>query len=97
MRELLPNADLFGVLIDPRMASSELQGDGGARRRAAAHCPKATSEREIDAAFATLVQQRAGALTSPFFVTRAHYLITLAARHSVPRCTSGANGSRRAA
>jgi putative ABC transport system substrate-binding protein len=91
MRELLPNADLFGVLIDPRMASSELQGeDTEAAGRAVGRrliVLRATSEREIDAAFATLVERRAGALlvtSSPFFVTQTHYLITLAARHSLP-------------
>jgi ABC-type uncharacterized transport system substrate-binding protein len=91
MRELLPNADLFGVLIDPRMASAELQGeDTEAAGRAVGQrliVLRATSEREIDAAFATLVERRAGALlvtSSPFFVTQTHYLITLAARHSLP-------------
>jgi putative ABC transport system substrate-binding protein len=91
MRELLPNADLFGVLIDPRMASSELQvQDTDAAGRVVGQqliTLRATSEREIDAAFATLVERRAGALlvtSSPFFVTQTHYLITLAARHSLP-------------
>jgi putative tryptophan/tyrosine transport system substrate-binding protein len=91
MRELLPNADLFGVLIDPRMASSELQvQDTDAAGRVVGQrliALRATSEREIDAAFATLVERRAGALlvtSSPFFVTQTHYLITLAARHSLP-------------
>ena len=91
MRELLPNADQFGVLIDPRMASSELQvQDTDAAGRVVGQrliTLRATSEREIDAAFATLVERRAGALlvtSSPFFVTQMHYLITLAARHSLP-------------
>jgi putative tryptophan/tyrosine transport system substrate-binding protein len=91
MRELMPNANPFALLIDPRMASSESQAnDTEAAGRAVGQrliVLRASTEREIDAAFATLVQQRAGALlvaTSPFFVTRAHYLITLAARHSLP-------------
>jgi putative ABC transport system substrate-binding protein len=92
MRELLPNADLFALLIDPKMASSaESQAaDTETAGRAVGQrliVLRASTEREIDAAFATLAQQRAGALlvaTSPFFVTRAHYLITLAARHSLP-------------
>ena len=92
MRELLPNADPFALLIDPKMASSaESQADETeAAGRAVGQrliVLRASTEREIDAAFATLVQQRAGALlvaTSPFFFTRAHYLITLAARHSLP-------------
>jgi putative ABC transport system substrate-binding protein len=91
MRELQPNADLFGVLIDPRMASAESQADDTeAAARAVGQrliVLRASSEREIDEAFATLVQQRAGVLlvaSSPFFVTKTHYLITLAARHSLP-------------
>src|SRR5262249_14963208 len=91
MRELLPNADLFGVLVDPRMPSAVLQADDTeAAGRAIGQrltVLKASSEGEIDAAFATLVQQRAGALlvaASPLFVTKTHYLITLAARHSLP-------------
>jgi putative ABC transport system substrate-binding protein len=48
---------------------------------------KATSESEIDAAFATLVQLRADALlvgTDPFLSSRREQLVTLAARHAVP-------------
>ena len=48
---------------------------------------RASNEGEIDAAFASLTQQRASALlvaTSPFVVTQAHYLVTLAARYSLP-------------
>jgi putative tryptophan/tyrosine transport system substrate-binding protein len=47
---------------------------------------RASSEGEIDSAFTTLVSQRAGALivlASPFYFTRAHYIITLVARHSL--------------
>jgi putative ABC transport system substrate-binding protein len=47
----------------------------------------ASSESEIDATVAALVQQVAGALlvtASPFFFTRADYLIGLMARHALP-------------
>ena len=91
MRELLPNADFFGLLVDPRIAAAESQAsETEAAGRALGQrflVLRARTEREIDAAFATLVQQRAGALLvvpSPFFFSRAHYLITLAARHSLP-------------
>jgi putative tryptophan/tyrosine transport system substrate-binding protein len=91
MRELLPNADLFALLLDPHMASAESQA---AETEAAGRTTgqrflvlRASSEGEIDSAFTTLVSQRAGALivlASPFYFTRAHYIITLAARHSLP-------------
>jgi putative ABC transport system substrate-binding protein len=91
MRELLPNVDFFGLLVDPRLASAESQADeteaAGRAMGQRVLVLRATTEREIDAAFATLVRQRAGALLvvgSPFFFTQAHYLITLAARHSLP-------------
>ena len=48
---------------------------------------RASSEREFEMAFATLVQQRAGGLvigTDAFFNSRSRQLAALAARHSVP-------------
>jgi putative tryptophan/tyrosine transport system substrate-binding protein len=91
MRELLPNADFFGLLVDPRIAAAEAQAsETEAAGRALGRrflVLRARTEREIDAAFAMLVQQRAEALLvipSPFFFSQAHYLITLAARHSLP-------------
>ena len=51
----------------------------------------AQSTREIDAAFATIVQSRAGALligASPLFNNRRRQLAALAARHGVPAISS---------
>ena len=48
---------------------------------------RANVESDFDAAFATLVQHRAGALlvcASPFFNTRRQQLVVLAARHGMP-------------
>ena len=56
-------------------------------RRVQLHILKASSESEIDAAFASLVQLQAGALlvgADPFFVGRREQLVALAARHAVP-------------
>jgi putative ABC transport system substrate-binding protein len=51
------------------------------------HFLKASTESEIDAAFAALVQQQAGALVvsaDPFFFSRRERIAALAARHAVP-------------
>ena len=51
------------------------------------HVLHASTERDIDAVFATLVQLRAGALVigaDPFFVSRSEQLAALALRHAVP-------------
>ena len=48
---------------------------------------KAGTESEIDAAFASLVQLRAGALVvvgDPLFINRREQLVALASRHAVP-------------
>ena len=61
---------------------------------------KAASEREFDAAFATLVQAGAGALLvlgSPTFLARRRQLVALAAAMRCPRVTRPANTRRSAA
>ena len=48
---------------------------------------KAGTADEIDAAFASLVQQRAAALvvtTNPFYLNRRDQIVALAARHAIP-------------
>ena len=48
---------------------------------------KTSSESDIDAAFATILQVRAGALLvgpGPFFNTRRNQIVALAARHAIP-------------
>ena len=91
LRELVPQASMIAMLVDPRMQFTEsLTANTQAAARSVGQqliILEASSERDIDAAFATFVQQRAGALlitASPFFFTRADHVIALAARHALP-------------
>ena len=66
LHELVPTARSIAVLVNPNNPSSRAENERsagrGAHPRAAAPCPQRQHEHEIDAAFATLVQLRAGAL-----------------------------------
>jgi putative tryptophan/tyrosine transport system substrate-binding protein len=89
--ELVPTATLIGLLVNPRSPNPE------AKKRAAQAAAAtlglqldvlhASTDAELDDAFATLVQKQAGALVTDadvFFTSRAERLAALAARHSMP-------------
>jgi putative ABC transport system substrate-binding protein len=64
------------------------------------HVLQASSEGELDTAFAALAGLRAGALlvcSDPYFNSRRDQIIALAARHAFPRSTNGATSPRPAA
>jgi putative ABC transport system substrate-binding protein len=91
LHELLPGAVRFAVLVDPTNPNAEpLIAD--ARAAAAAiglqiEVLTASTNRDIDTAFASLVQRRVGALLvgpNPFFASRSVQLVTLATLHRVP-------------
>ena len=90
LHELLPQAALIALLVDPNNPESifyEQNAQDGARalgRRLLVF--KAGTAREIDEAFAGLVEQRANAVmvAGPFYMTRAGTLAALAARHGLP-------------
>jgi putative ABC transport system substrate-binding protein len=91
MHELLPTAVAVGFLVKPNnpAGESELRGARVAARDLGLqiHALTASSERDIDAAFAALVRQRVGALlvgSDPFFGDSPRQLVALAARHGVP-------------
>jgi putative tryptophan/tyrosine transport system substrate-binding protein len=91
IHELVPAADLVAMLVNPSSPSAEVQSKE-VQQAAGPIGTKililnASTDGEIDAAFATLAQERAGALivsTDPFLRTRREQLVALAARHAVP-------------
>ena len=91
LRELVPTAALTAVLINPKGPSSEEQlKDVHEAARAVdqqIHILHASSEPELDTAFATLPSLRAGALlvgSDPYFNSRRDQIIALAARYVIP-------------
>jgi putative ABC transport system substrate-binding protein len=91
LRELVPGATIIAILVnlnEPAGDSIVRQVEEAARRVGQRIVVlRASTESEINAAFASLVRQRAGALlvgAGPFFVTRKDQLIAQAARHAIP-------------
>jgi putative ABC transport system substrate-binding protein len=91
LSELVPQPKVIALLANPNNSDAErLIGDVQEAARTKGRqlvILKASTEGEIDAAFATLVQLHAGALVlgaDPFFFSRREQLVTLAARHAVP-------------
>ena len=91
LHEMVPTATVMAVLINPTNPNAEAQSSA---MQAAArdiglqlHVLHATTERDFDTAFATLVQLRAGALVigaDVFLSNRSEQLAALALRHTVP-------------
>ena len=91
LHELVPAATIIGVLLNPSNPNVEFRLR---ELREAAHSLRqqiqvfnATSERDFDAVFATLVQQGAGALLvgdDPMLTAGREQLVALAARRAVP-------------
>ena len=91
LHEMIPQASLIAVLVNPtnpRVQSQLTEVQEAARTLAVQlHIRNAASERDFETAFASIVQQRAGAiivLADPFFFNRREQLIMLAARHGLP-------------
>jgi putative tryptophan/tyrosine transport system substrate-binding protein len=92
LRELVPQVTLIGYLVNSRLSPST---EPVTRDLVAAALTigrkivvlEASTEQEIDTAFATMVQLRVGALVvSPdaFLYSRRNKVVSLAARHAVP-------------
>jgi putative ABC transport system substrate-binding protein len=90
--EMVPAATVIAALVNPNNPYTEsLLRDLQAAARILGvqlHILRASAERDFDAAFATFVQLRAGALVlgtyDPFLASRSEQLAALTLRHSVP-------------
>ena len=91
LRELVPNLDTVGVLINPKnqLADTQLNDVRVAARSLGQpiYIAYASSESEFEPAFAALTRQRVGALllgTDVVFFNGRGELVALAARHDIP-------------
>jgi putative ABC transport system substrate-binding protein len=91
MHQLVPAASTIGVLLNPKnpLVDTQLKdAQDAARALAVKVIPlNAGSEADIDAAFATLIEQRAGALlvtADPALTSWRDRMIALAARNEIP-------------
>jgi putative ABC transport system substrate-binding protein len=91
LHELAPAAAIIAVLLNPSDPESAPQSANALEAARALGrqliVVNASTADEIDVAFATLVQRRAGALvvgSGPFFLNRRDQIIALAARHAIP-------------
>ena len=92
LHELVPSASVIALLINPTVRA--IAEPVSRTSQAAAHTLgldlhvlNATTERDLDAVFANLIQLRAGGLvigSGAFFATRSEQLAALAVRHAVP-------------
>jgi putative ABC transport system substrate-binding protein len=91
LRALVPKAELIAVLMNPNNppAATQLRDVQEAARAIGQqiHILHASTASELDAAFATAVQLRAGAMlvaADPFLNSQRDQIVALAARHAIP-------------
>jgi len=92
LHELAPTASIIALLVNPSMPSlthiaTESTNVAARTLGLHTHVIHASTERDFDAAFATLLQVHAGALIiapDPFFLSQRDQLATLAVQHGIP-------------
>jgi putative tryptophan/tyrosine transport system substrate-binding protein len=91
LHELVPNAAVVALLVNPKLPeSARTRSDAQEAARALGRqllILDASTASEIDAAFATMRERRAGALligADPFFSSRHQQIVALAARDAIP-------------
>ena len=91
LHELLPTANTIALLANP--GNVNIKTDEPEILAAADHLKQhlevltASTESDLEAAFATMIQHRVGSLLvmpDPFFISRSEQLVALAARHAIP-------------
>jgi putative ABC transport system substrate-binding protein len=97
LHEMLPTARIIGIMVNS--AGGDLATDQVKNFLSAAqtlgvelHILNASTNGDIDAVFASLIELRAGGLvisTDPFFTSRSEQLAMLAASHAVPAAYKG--------
>jgi putative tryptophan/tyrosine transport system substrate-binding protein len=91
LHELVPNAAVIALLVNPRLPeTARMEGEGREAARSLGLqllILNASIPSEIDASFATMRQQRVGALlvgADPFLSSRTQQIVALAARDAIP-------------
>jgi putative tryptophan/tyrosine transport system substrate-binding protein len=91
LSELVPQAGVIALLVNPKNPAAERiiedVQEAAHMKGIQLHILKASTDSEIDANFATLLELHAGALVvspEPFFNSRREQLVALAARHAIP-------------
>jgi putative ABC transport system substrate-binding protein len=91
LRELLPQASVIGVLINPNYPAAKVQTqevrEASVRLGVRLVLRNASTEADVDAAFAAFIEQKAGAVLAcndPFFGSYREQLAALALRHKLP-------------
>jgi putative ABC transport system substrate-binding protein len=91
LRELVPTAAMIAVLLNPKYPDAEAQSkdvqEAARTLGLQIQILGASTERDLDATFATLAQLRVGGLlvcADPFLYSRRDYIVALATRYAVP-------------
>jgi putative ABC transport system substrate-binding protein len=91
LHELVPRVTTIAALVNSTNANAENQlrelREAARALGLELHVLSASSERDIDTVFASMIQSRIGALVvaaDPFFNARREQLVALAARHAIP-------------
>ena len=91
LRELVPAARSIGLLVNPKNPNAESDSkdvqDAARVLGLAIQVVNASTDAELDRAFASLAEQQVAALImlpDPFFIGRRDHIVALSARHALP-------------